>query len=145
MYEIDGAARPSVTDPPRPRPLLMLAGCSACGAGEVGGDDVGGVPVQGDSGAVVAHGRSRVGVRSRFLDVAQRDASVQGGGDERVAQRVRSDPLVDAGAARDPPDDAAGAVPIHPLPVRAQEDRPVEDVRRWPGRRHGRCGVPAGW
>ncbi len=42
------------------------AGC----AGDVGGHDVGGVPVQGDSGPVVAHGGARVGVGGRLLHVA---------------------------------------------------------------------------
>jgi hypothetical protein len=73
---------------------------SAGGAGEVGGDDVGGMAVEGDSGAVVAHGRPRIGVRGGFLDVAQRDAGIERGGDECVTQRVRAVRLVDAGAAR---------------------------------------------
>ena len=54
-----------------------LPGCS----GEVGGDDVGGVAVEGDPGAVVAHRRARVGVRGRLLNIAQRDAGIKGGGD----------------------------------------------------------------
>ena len=43
----------------------------------VGGDDVGGVTIERDAGAVVAHGRSRVGMRGRFLHITQRDAGVQ--------------------------------------------------------------------
>jgi hypothetical protein len=46
--------------------LRDLAG----GAGEVGGDDVGGVAVEGASSAVVAHGGARVGVGGGFLNVA---------------------------------------------------------------------------
>ncbi len=42
----------------------------AGGAGEEGGDDVGGVAVEGDSASVVAHGGAGVGVAGGFLDVA---------------------------------------------------------------------------
>ena len=83
--------------------ISRLAG----GAGDEGGDDVGGVPVEGDAGAVVAHRGARVGVAGGFLDVAQRDAGVEGGGDERVAQGVGSDSLGDPGAAGDAPHDPA--------------------------------------
>ncbi len=48
------------------RVLCGLAG----GAGDERGDDVGGVAVEADSGAVVAHGGARVGVAGCFLDVA---------------------------------------------------------------------------
>ena len=64
-------------------------------------------------------------MRGGFLDVPQRDAGVEGGGDERVPQRVRPDLLGDPGAAGDPADDPPGAVPVQPLPVGGQEDRPV--------------------
>jgi hypothetical protein len=60
-------------------------------ADDVGGDDVGCMPVQGGAGAVVAHGSARVGVRGGFLDVAQWHAGVQCRGDEGVPQRVRPD------------------------------------------------------
>jgi DNA repair photolyase len=43
-----------------------------------------------------------------------------------VAQGVRTDRLVHPGTAGDPAHDPRDAVPVHPLPVRAQEDRPVE-------------------
>ena len=56
--------------------------------GEVGGDDVGGVPVQAAAGPVIAHRGPRVGVRSGFLHVPQRHSGVQRGGDERVSERV---------------------------------------------------------
>jgi len=39
---------------------------------------------------------------------------------------VRADLLSQPGAAGDPADDPPGAVPVHPLPVGAPEDRPVE-------------------
>jgi hypothetical protein len=60
-----------------------------------------------------------------LLDVAQRHAGVQGGGDERVPERVRSDGLGDPSAARDFADDPPGAVPVQPSPVRSAEDRAV--------------------
>ena len=75
--------RPHVADRrvlARQRPAGRAAGAQLLpgGAGEVGGDDVGRVPVQGRAGPVVAHGGPRVGVGSSFLDVAQRDAGVEG-------------------------------------------------------------------
>ena len=50
---------------------IGLSGCS----GDEGCDDVGGVSVEGDAGAVVAHGGAGVGVARCFLHVAQGDAS----------------------------------------------------------------------
>jgi len=58
------------------------------GASEVGGDDVGRVPVQTATGAVVSDGGTRVGVRGGFLHISQRHPSVQGRRDERVPQRM---------------------------------------------------------
>lgn len=63
--------------------------CSAAGAGDECGHDVGGVPIEGAPGPVVAHGGSWVCMRRSFLDIAQGDAGIQGGGDERVPQRMR--------------------------------------------------------
>jgi hypothetical protein len=60
------------------------------------------------------------------LDVAERDAGVEGGSDERVPERVRTDGLGDPGPFRDSAEGAAGAVPIEPLPAGAQQDRPVK-------------------
>jgi beta-N-acetylhexosaminidase len=51
------------------------------------------------------------GVRGSLLDIAQRHTSIEGGGYERVSQRVRPDLLGDPGAASHPPHDPAGAVP----------------------------------
>ena len=47
-------------------------------------------------------GGTWVGVGRRFLDITQWDPSVERGGDERVAQSVRADRLVDTGVARNP-------------------------------------------
>jgi len=89
----------------------------AAGSGYEGGDDVSGMAVERDSGAVIAHGRAGVCVRSGFLYVPQRHAGVQRGGDEGVAQGVRPDRLVDPGAPGHPPHEAAGAVAVHALAV----------------------------
>jgi hypothetical protein len=58
-----------------------------------------------------------------FLDVTQRDASVEGGGDERVPQGVRTDTLVDAGTAGDA-HDPCGSVPVESLTSDSNKDRP---------------------
>ena len=60
-------------------------------------------------------------MRGRFLDVTERDPGVEGGGDEGVAKRVRSDMLGDPGAAGHPADDPGGAVPVQPLPSRPRD------------------------
>jgi hypothetical protein len=62
-------------------------------------------------------------VRRRFLDVAQGHASVESGGDEGVAQRVRTDRLGDPGPAGDPPHDASGPVTVETPAVTGDEDR----------------------
>jgi len=56
-------------------------------------------------------------MRGGFLDVAERDPGIQGGGDERMPQRVRPDRFGDPGAEGDPADDPGGAVPVQPLPL----------------------------
>ena len=66
----------------------MAVSCSPGGSGDVSSDDVGGVPVETAAGAVIAHRRARVGVRGGFLDVPERNPGIEGGGDERVPQRV---------------------------------------------------------
>jgi hypothetical protein len=63
-------------------------------------------------------------MRRGFLDVAQRDPSVECGGDERVPQRVGRDGLGDPGAASDPAEDAGSAVPVQPSPGAGEEERP---------------------
>src|SRR5438093_235361 len=68
-------------------------------AGDEGGNDVGGVTVEGDSSSVVTHRGARVRVTGGFLDVAEGDACVEGGGDERMTQGVGSDSFRDPGTA----------------------------------------------
>jgi len=63
-------------------------GCLAAGSGDECGDDVGGVPVEGTSGPVVAHRGPGISVRRCLLDVTQGNAGIQCGGDERVPQRM---------------------------------------------------------
>jgi hypothetical protein len=56
------------------------------GSGEVGGDDVGGVAVEGAAGAVVAAGLARVGVPGEVLHISQAAPRLEGGGDRRLTQ-----------------------------------------------------------
>lgn len=98
---------------------FWLSGC----AGDEGGHDVGGVPVERHAGAVVAHGGARVGVTCGFLDVAEWDACVEGGGDERVTERVWTDALVDPGPAGDASHDSGGAVSVESCAGAVAEDR----------------------
>ena len=93
------------------------------GSGDVGGEDVRGVPVQRCPGAVVAHGGARVGVRGGFLHISERDGGAECGCDKRVSRGVRADWFVQSGASGDAVDDPPGAVPIQPRTGRGQEDR----------------------
>jgi hypothetical protein len=94
-----------------------------CCPGDVGRHDVGRVPIQAGPGAVITHRGARVGVRGGLLDVPQRHPGIEGGGDERVSQRVGADVLGDPGPAGDAADDPGGAVPVQPPPVRGEEQR----------------------
>jgi hypothetical protein len=49
------------------------------GAGEVGGDDVGGMPVQAASGPVIPHCGSRVSVGGGLLHVTERHTGIETG------------------------------------------------------------------
>ena len=93
------------------------------GTSNVGGHDVGGVPVETAAGAVIAHRRARIGVRGRFLDITKRYPGVEGGGDERMPQGVRPDRLGHSGAAGYPAHDPPGTVPVQPTAISRQEDR----------------------
>ena len=82
------------------------------------------MPVQGPYGPVVTDGGSGVGVGGGLLYVSERKPGVEGGGNERVAQRVGADLLADPGLAGQPFDGAGRGVSIQPgacLPV--QGDR----------------------
>ena len=59
------------------------------------------------------------------MNVAQRHAGVERGGNEGVPERVRADVLADPGAARDLADDPPGTVPVQPPPVTGDEDGAV--------------------
>ena len=90
------------------------------GGRDVGGDDVGRVPVQ------AAAARSyRIVVRGSACEAASCTSrsgtpASRRGGDERVPQRVRRDVLGDPGAAGGRADDPPGAVPVQPPPVRQE-------------------------
>jgi hypothetical protein len=75
------------------------------------------VAVEGYASAVVAHCCPGVGVAGCFLDVAERDAGVEGGGDEGVAEGVRPDWLVDAGLAGEAAYDPPGGVAVESFAV----------------------------
>jgi hypothetical protein len=99
------------------------------------------MPVQAGACPVVANGGPRVGVAGGLLHVPQRHPGVEGGGDERVAERVRADVLGDPGVAGHPADDPGGAVPVQPPPVRGHEQRPCGPLA---GRQLDRPGGPRG-
>jgi hypothetical protein len=67
-------------------------------------------------------------VGSGFLHVSQGHASVQGGGDECMPQRMRPDVLGDPRPLGYPADDPPGAVPVQPPPVRRKEDRSLASI-----------------
>ena len=75
--------------------LLRAGGGYRGGACDVGGDNIGRVPVQAAAGPVISHRGPRVRMGGGFLHVAQRDPGIQRSGDERVSQRVRTDVLGD--------------------------------------------------
>ena len=50
------------------------------GTCEVGGDDIGRMPVKAAAGAVVSHRGPRVGMRGGLLNVPQRHSGVERGG-----------------------------------------------------------------
>ena len=100
---------------------MPLPGC----ARNVSGNDVGGMPVQAAARPVIAHRGARIGVRRGFLHVAQWDAGIKRGSDERMSERVRRDRLADPGATSGLADDPPGAVPVQPPPVDGQEHRPA--------------------
>jgi hypothetical protein len=61
------------------------------------------------------HRGARVGVAGGDLDIAQVDACVEHGGDERVAEHVRVCPGgLDAGGCGEPAQAAVGRVPARP-------------------------------
>src|SRR5215472_7126184 len=101
-----------------PQPCLAamhaMQGCQRWGlpggAGDIGGDDAGGVPVQAAAGPVVAHRSSRVRVRGGFLDVTERDPGIERGGNECMSERVRAHFLGDPRLASDPTDDPPGTM-----------------------------------
>ena len=107
----------------------LLTAVTAClivqrlsgGACDVGGDNIGRVPVQAAAGPVISHRGPRVRMGGGFLHVAQRNPGIQRGRDECVSQRVRGDWLGDPGPAGDPADDPPGAVPVQPPAVPGQE------------------------
>ncbi len=58
-----------------------------------------------------------------FLNVAERDAGIEGGGDERMPQRMRTDLLEDPGPAGDSTHNPGSAVTIETATGTVTEDR----------------------
>ena len=81
--------------------------------------------VEAASGSVVSHRCSRVGVAGRFLNIAEWNTGVEGRGDERMAETVRRDPLVDPGTLHQPLHHPIRAVAVHPTAFDTEEDRPI--------------------
>ncbi len=75
----------------------------------------------------------------RLLHIAQRDAGVESGGDERMTQGVRADRLVDPGLAGDAPHDPPRGVAVEALAVRPDEDRPLGPLTNGQVDRAGRA------
>jgi len=75
------------------------------------------------AGPVLTHRGSRIGVTGGFLNVAQRDAGVEGGGDERVKQRMGTDLLEDPCPSGDSPHDPGSAVTIETATGKITKDR----------------------
>jgi hypothetical protein len=57
-----------------------------------------------------------------FLDVAERDAGVERGGNKGVPEGMWSDVLGQSGAAGDPAGDSPGSVPVQPAAGGGEED-----------------------
>ena len=82
--------------------------------------------IQGLASSVVAHSGARVSVAGRFLDVTKRNSSVERGGDERVPQRMRPDPLGDPRPPGHATHDPSGSVTVESLAVAVDEDGSLE-------------------
>ena len=119
-------------------------GLSRC-ASDVGGDDIGGVPVQGRPSPLW-----RIVVLGSACEAASctsrsgTPASKLRRGNERVAQRVRPDGLGDPGAAGGLADDPGGAVTVQPASREISACSAGGRARRRPAARRARYG-PARW
>jgi hypothetical protein len=80
--------------------------------------------VEGPFGLVVGDGGVGLGVSGGALHVAQRDALEQADRDVGAAQRMRGDPLGDARAGRESPQQRGSVVGLHPVPPLVTEQRP---------------------
>src|SRR4051794_30476202 len=133
--------------PSRSEPLSWWQRNATSVVGHRGGDCVGGVAGEVVAVAVVAAGGAGVGVADGVLHVAQRDAFVEGGGDEGGPHGVRADPfgVGDAGVAGEAADEAPGGDPVEggaggggeDGPVGALADQRVEGDEHARGQRRG--------
>jgi len=89
------------------------------------------VAVEVLAGSVIAHGGARVGVAGGDLDVAQVDAGVETGCDERVPEHMWMSPVdLDSRCLGEPPEPSGGCMPVHPRAVAVEQDRPGVTVIR---------------
>src|SRR3954466_12822494 len=113
--------------PSRSEPLSWWQRNATSVVGPGGGDCVGGVAGEVVAVAVVAAGGAGVGVADGVLHVAQRDAFVEGGGDEGGPHRVRADAfgVGDAGLSGEAAEEAPGGDPVEGGAGGGGEDGPV--------------------
>jgi hypothetical protein len=95
---------------------------------------------------VIHRGRAGIGMTSGDLDIAKRDADVQGGHDERGAQHVRVDPL-QARSCADRAHPAVCRARVEPVAVITQQDRTLAALADRQVDRAGRSGYEwdVGW
>ena len=84
-------------------------------------------------------------MRGSFLHVPQRYPGIEGRGDEGVPQGMGPDGFSDPGFAGQTADDPPGAVPVQPLPIRSQEDRPFAAFADGQVDRPRGARAPVGW
>src|SRR3954467_14933104 len=91
------ATRPRDQRPASAGPCVLLGGvdvpplANQLDAGDVGGEEVDAVAVQVATGAVVVLGSPGVGMAGQDLNVAKRNAGIEGVRDRGMTERVRAD------------------------------------------------------
>ena len=96
-------------------------------APDIGGDDIGSVSVQRGAGAVVAHGRVRIGVRGGFLDIAERHPASRAAV-MNACRRVCGPTGLVIPARRARRRTTRAAPPVQPLSVGTEEDRALHPL-----------------
>jgi hypothetical protein len=102
------------------------------------------VVVEASAGSVVADGGLGVGVAKGCLYDAEAGAVAEGEGGRGVPQRMRADPLEDAGAAGQAGDDPGGLLAGEAAAVVGQQQRPGGPSRQVFSEGMGGPGGPGG-